>query len=132
MDLYTGSEIKYTGSEIKYTGSEIKYTGSEIKGNISNLSQGNRSITSRNWKYSRQALEIVFYALSPGDKIRKLAERCVCQAVAEVIEVFKERKLRLVRIDILRDFRSYNNTHGFLSTPPQKWKEMIPEEFLTW
>ena len=39
--------------------------------------------------------------------------------MAEVIEVYKEGKSRLVSIDILKEFRSDNNMHAFLSdTPP--------------
>ena len=54
--------------------------------------------------------------------------------MAEVIEVYKERKSRLVSIDIMKEFRSENNMHAFLSdTPPptpQHWKETKKKKFL--
>ena len=59
------------------------------------------------------------FVLSAWDKIRKFAKYFdVCQALAEVIEVYKQGKSKLVSIDILKEFRSDNKTHGFQSDPP--------------
>ena len=90
---------------------------------------GHRGIENTLDKFQRMS-----FVLSAWDKIRKFAKYFdVCQALAEVIEVYKQGKSKLVSIDILKEFRSDNNTHVFLSDPPptpQHWKEMKLKKFL--
>jgi hypothetical protein len=60
--------------------------------------------------------------------------RLLAPALAEVIAVFEQGKLRMVSVDTLKEYRGENNVNGFPSDPPptprSKEKKRL-QKFLT-